>query len=461
MVSDVYFMNDRANSVGEAIHNKAVKVLRDAGIEELVKKGDTVGLKIHMGEYGNALNLRPQWVRSIADEIKRIGGKPVVVDCTTICFNEFTSRATLEDHLRSVAYHGFTEETLGCPIWICDGDYGFDHVKVDVPNGVGLKYSYMGKKLLDLDAVIVISHFKGHPMGVFGGAIKNVGIGMGSKLGKLCTHYLNHPVYGREAMTVNQEAARAANEGPSPNLMDRLIKNCPFDAMSWEDEMLKYDWKKCRKCAACFGPGLFNGILQPQPEVTFFWAPTISDAFAAYVNAIGPDKFLYVSYAMDVTPWCDCVNFHDKAMVPNLGVFASKDPVAIDMACLEAAEEMVGMPESKVDDFGFDDPETERFTNCSGLAKVSQWAQINAAKFNGCGDTEYRLIESAPAPDTDFWFEPYTPENPWGYANREALRQQDWEVGKYYEDTTKVSVPELFKKPKGKVEDLSITDLDE
>ncbi len=159
MASEVFFMNDRAAALQESIKFKAVKVFRDAGLGELFVPGDWVGIKIHMGEHGCSLSLRPQYVRSIVEEIKRLGGKPVVVDCTTICFNEYSSRATKEDMLKTAARHGMTEETLTCPIWICDGDYGFDDVKVDVPHGTYLKHTYMGKKLLDLDAMIVLTHF--------------------------------------------------------------------------------------------------------------------------------------------------------------------------------------------------------------------------------------------------------------------------------------------------------------
>jgi uncharacterized Fe-S center protein len=458
MPSKVYFMNDRANSLQESTPFKAVKVLRDAGLETHFKKGDTVGIKIHMGEYGNSLNLRPQWVGAIVEEVKRLGGKPVIVDCNTIVFSDYSSRTFTDDHLRSVSRHGFNEETLGCPIWICDGENGFDDVQVEVPNGVYLKHSFMGKKLLELDSVIVLTHFKGHPMGVYGGALKNVGIGMGSHRGKESTHYLNHHIYGIQNMTVNQEAAKAAAQGPKPTLLDRVIAGCPFDAFEMIDGEFVFHNEKCGKCAGCFSGALFAGILNLKPEITATWAPTIADAASGYINAIGKEKFIYVSYAMDISPWCDCVNFHDKPLVPNIGVFASKDPVAIDMACIEMAESKSGMQDSQATDFGFGEPNTERFTNVSSMAKVSQWAQINAGKYNGIGDTEYVLVESEPAEETDFWFPPYRPDNVLGQARREDLRKGNYEPGDYTYDQPKLSLADLHVKPKGMVEEISILD---
>ncbi|HSP46486.1 MAG TPA: DUF362 domain-containing protein [Clostridiaceae bacterium] len=458
MASKVYFMNDRANSLQESTPFKAVKLLRDAGLKTLFKKGDTVGIKIHMGEYGNSLNLRPHWVNSIVEEVKKLGGNPVIVDCNTITFSDFSSRAMESDHRRSVSRHGFNEETMGCPIWICDGEYGFDDVQVEIPNGVYMRHTFMGKKLLDLDAVIVVTHFKGHPMGVYGGAIKNIGIGMGSKRGKISTHFMNHPVYGIQNMTVNQAAAKQASEGPSPTLLERTIKSCPFDAFEWKDDMLHFDQEKCGLCAGCFSSALFGGMLSIKPEITATWPPTIADAAAGYMNAIGKDKFLFLNYAFDISPWCDCVNFHDKPLVPNIGIFASKDPVAIDLACIEAAESKAGMPESKTDEFGFGDAGTERFTNISSIAKVSQWAQCNAGEFNGIGSTEYTLVESEPADETDFWFPPYTPDNTFGFANKEALRNGNYDVGQYFYDLPRLSLSDLHTKPKGMIEEISILD---
>jgi uncharacterized Fe-S center protein len=457
MASEVFFINDRAAALQESIKFKAVKVFRDAGLGELFSPGDTVGIKVHFGEHGCSLSLRPQYVRSIVEEIRRLGGKPAVVDCTTICFNEYSSRATKEDMLKTAARHGFTEETLTCPIWVCDGEYGLDDVKVEVPHGTYLKHSYLGRQLLDLDAMIVVSHFKGHPMGVFGGALKNVGIGCGSKRGKICTHLLNHPTYGRAVWVPNQEVAKAMAEAPHPNMMDRLLTNCPFDAMSYEDGVFKTDPEKCHQCASCFGPGLFSGIVAPSPDMMLLWATTIPDACSAYVNAIGKDKVGYVSYAVDVSPWCDCVNFSDRPLVPNVGVFASKDPVAIDMACLEMTEQYTAMPGSKADDFGFGDPGTERYTNCSSMAKVSQWVQINSGVYNGLGDSAYEFIISEPAEEFDFWMEPYTAENPWGLVHKQGLRKGDWAVDYPYTfGDIRLSMVEMVLKPKGKVSEREI-----
>jgi uncharacterized Fe-S center protein len=289
-------------------------------------------------------------------------------------------------------------------------------------------------------------------MGVFGGAMKNVGIGCGSKRGKLTTHLLNHPLYGIKNWTPNQNAAQAAAQAPHPNIVDRLMSMCPFDCFSYENDTLLWDRDTCQQCGSCFGPGLFAGILGPAPEIMLQWANTIPDACSAYVNAIGKDKVGFVSYAVDISPWCDCVNFSDKPLVQNVGVFASRDPVAIDMACLEMTEQVLGTPGSKADDFGFGEPGTERYTNCSGFAGVSQWVQINSGIYNGLGTSEYELVTSHPAEEFDFWMKPYTPTNTWGRVNREALRQLEWAAEyPYTHRDLQMSMVEMSLKPQGKV----------
>lgn len=455
MSSKVYFMDDHAMSTPESTPFKALKLLRDAGIETLFKKGAKVGIKVHFGEYGNSANLRPHWISPIVDEVKRLGGNPVVFDCCTAPFAIYSSRAVASDHLRTASSHGFNEETIGCPIEICDGEYGQDQVEVEVPHGTLLKRAWMGKGILEFDAVIVVSHFKGHPMGVYGGALKNVGIGMGSPRGKLATHFFTHPTLGKKAYTINQEVVKKLAEAPHPNIIDMVLDTCVHGVYEWKDGMLEHHADKCKLCGLCF-PYSSAGLFNTPPEVVPTWAPTIADAAAGFINAIGAENMLYLNYAFDVTPWCDCASFHDRAMVPNIGTFASKDPVAVDMACMEAAEEKVAVPGSVADTFEFKEPNTERFTNCSSFAKQSQWQQINAAVYNGIGSAEYVLVNSVPLPEEELWFPPYVPGRSLAQVHKEAFGKIDNECGDFFYDESKVPMDKLNKKPLGKVSEISI-----
>lgn len=122
MASNVFYLNDRAGACEETAQHKAIQVLRDAGLRELIKPGDKVAVKVHFGEWGNSMNLRPRWIGAIVDEIKRCGGLPTVVETCTATYGATMPRWTKENHLKLAAMHGFTEETMGCPIEIMDGE---------------------------------------------------------------------------------------------------------------------------------------------------------------------------------------------------------------------------------------------------------------------------------------------------------------------------------------------------
>ena len=458
MSSKVYFLDDRAGKLSDSIPFKLVKVLRDAGLADVVKPGDKVGIKIHFGEWGNALNLRPHWVSAVVDEVKRLGAEPTIVETCVAPYGEYVSRFTKEDHLRTAKLHGFTEETMGCPIDIVDGECGIDDVEVEVPHGVYLKKARMGKGFLKYDQIVVVSHFKGHPMGVFGGALKNVGIGMSSGRGKLAAHLIVHHRLGFPGSTINQEAVAQFAAMPHPNLIDRVVESDPRGAYKYEDGVLKHEGDPYDICGYEFG-WMFSGIYNLKYELMVTWPPALVDAASAYIHKIGKENMIFASYAMDIAPACDCVNFTDKALVPNLGVFASRDPVALDMACMEMAEEKAATPGSVADEYGFGAPNTERFTNCSSMAKLSQWAQMNAGVHDGIGTSEYTLIRSKTADSDEFAFPPYTLSHTPFIAHKELFKKVHADFGEYtIQDTPIIPQAELDKKPVGKVADISIDD---
>ena len=461
MASKVYYMNDRATHGGESVPFKAVKLLRDAGIKDLFKPGDTVGIKIHTGSYGNSVNLRPHWVVSIVEEVKRLGGNPVIVE-TNFNINGFGGdRQDTVQHRKIINRHGFNEATMGCPIWLSDSVLEFDDVKCEVPHGVYLNHTFVARRMTKLDAVIVVSHFKGHLQGTYGGAIKNIGIGMASCRGKSCTHFLNHPEFGLKTGVVNQEVAKGMMQMPHPNFIDGIINNCAFDCYEVKDGEFVFHSEKCKNCSACYYPALFSGLMQYNSALMTTTPTAIADSCAGIMNKIGKEKFMFVNYAYDITPSCDCANFHDANVVPNLGTFVSKDPVAVDMACLEACEAASVMPGSAFDAPGLAEPNSDRFTHGSSMAQVSQWAQINAGVYNGIGTSEYELVESEALSEAEVnsWIQDYDFNNPIGKRWREQIRRFNFDP----EGVPAVSEPrlpneELFKRPVGLVKTSSIKD---
>ncbi len=185
MASKVYFMDDRYAGLPSSLPAKAQQLFDEANLDGCFEPGDSVAVKCHMGEWYNSAYLRPILIRAVADRVKENGGQPFVVETTTAPYYHYCSRSTAQFHLETAAANGFTPQSMGCPIIIADGTYGTEDVRVDIPDGILLKEGFMAKAIADADAMIVVSHFKGHGSGVYGGSIKNVAIGCSSKRGKL------------------------------------------------------------------------------------------------------------------------------------------------------------------------------------------------------------------------------------------------------------------------------------
>ena len=188
--SNVYFTDFHTVAFGDSLPVKLKKLIRKAGIEKLDLEGKFVAIKMHFGELGNISYLRPNYARAVADVVKELGGKPFLTDCNTMYPG---SRKNALEHLECAWENGFTPLTVGCPIIIGDGLKGTDDIDVPVQGGEYVKTAKIGRAVMDADVFISLTHFKGHEMTGFGGAIKNIGMGCGSRAGKTDQHSSGKP----------------------------------------------------------------------------------------------------------------------------------------------------------------------------------------------------------------------------------------------------------------------------
>ena len=168
MKPKVFFTDFRTKAHGAGLPKKLQKLIRKAGIGEIDMDGKFVAIKIHFGELGNISYLRPNYARAVVDAVKELGGKPFLTDCNTMYPG---SRKNAIEHLYCAWENGFTPMTVGCPIIIGDGLKGTDDVEVPVEGGEYVKAAKIGRAVMDADIFISLSHFKGHEMTGFGGAI--------------------------------------------------------------------------------------------------------------------------------------------------------------------------------------------------------------------------------------------------------------------------------------------------
>ena len=233
--SKVYYTDFRAK-LGEGLPLKLQRLIRTAGIDQIDMEGKFVAIKMHFGELGNLGFLRPNYARAVADVVKSLGGKPFLTDCNTLYPG---SRKNALEHLYCAWENGFTPMTVGCPILIGDGLKGTDDVEVPVEGGEYVKAAKIGRAVMDADIFISLSHFKGHEMTGFGGAIKNIGMGCGSRAGKKEQHSNGKPV-------INADACRGCK---------RCLHECANNGLHFDEATRKMQvvTENCVGCGRCVG----------------------------------------------------------------------------------------------------------------------------------------------------------------------------------------------------------------
>ena len=323
----VYFTDFRtALDVSQGV--KLQKLCRRAGIDRISFEEKFVAIKLHFGELGNFAFLRPNYVKAVADLIRELGGKPFLTDCNTLYPG---SRKNAVDHLYNAEVNGFNSVSTGCYNIIADGLKGTDDIAVPVPGGEYCKEAYIGRALYDADIIVSLSHFKGHEMTGFGGAIKNIGMGGGSRAGKMQQHSDGKP-------SVNPEQCRSCR---------KCARECGSDAISYESGKAYIDQEICKGCGRCIGACAFDAI-SPNFDTA---ADMLGRKMAEYTAAICNGKpCFHISLIMDVSPNCDCHGENDAPILPDIGMLASFDPVALDQACVDLCQAAEPLPNSQLAD---------------------------------------------------------------------------------------------------------------
>ena len=368
-VSTVYFTNFQARP-GTSVLQKLERLIRAAGIGAIDMEKKMVAIKIHFGEPGNLAYLRPNYAKVVADVVKSLGGMPFLTDCNTLYVGR---RKNALDHMDAAYENGFSPFSTGCHVIIADGLKGTDDVEVPVEGGQYVTTAKIGRAIMDADVFISLSHFKGHESTGFGGAIKNIGMGCGSRRGKMEQHNSGKP-------TVDQELCRGCHV---------CAKNCAHGAISFTDNKASIDHSKCVGCGRCIGACNFDAVYNGN------WAANaqLNCKMAEYAKAVvdGRPSF-HISLVMDVSPYCDCHAESDVPIVPDVGMFASFDPVALDQACADACQAQPVLGGSLLDDNmkapGFVD-HGDIFTNTT---PESEWESCLAhAEKIGLGVREYEV----------------------------------------------------------------------
>ena len=363
--SKVYFTNMHT-TLKENLQQKLSRLIKTAGICQIDFDKKYTAIKMHFGEPGNLAFLRPNYAKTVADTVKELGGKPFLTDCNTLYVG---GRKNALDHLDSAYLNGFSPLSTGCHVLIGDGLKGTDEVLVPVAGGEYVKEAKIGRAIMEADVFISLTHFKGHENVGIGGAMKNIGMGCGSRAGKMEMHSSGKPYVLKEECIGCGMCA----------------KNCAHDAITFAGRKATINHDKCVGCGRCIGACPRDAVSPASDESNNILDKKIAEYAWSVLN--GRPNF-HISLVIDVSPFCDCHSENDVPIVPDVGMFASFDPVALDVACTDAVNRQPVVAGSLLDKNG--QRHHDHFTDVS---PETNWrVAIDHAVKLGLGNKGYELI---------------------------------------------------------------------
>jgi len=374
MSSEVYFASARAKRWDYSASQVA-------GLERLIEKldfgssideGEYVAIKTHFGSQGAHRIVRPRFLRVLADAVKAAGGKPFVCD---------TVRIQGWDYLEVANQNGINPQSVGCPVIMADGLFGYDSIEVEA--GPVLGSVRVASAIYDAPAMIVVSHCKGHIEAGYGGAIKN--LAMGGVAGR---HRSGDWKQARGHLHAAQAESSITRDAELCIMCLQCVHVCPTEAISEVDDGLVVDDEKCWRCGRCERVCPEDAIrLEKRGQDEFQMA--LAEGTKAVLSTFEPGKVLYFNFVLEVQPECDCMPVADTPVVQDQGILASTDIVAVEQAALDMINDGVPLPGSLAEDRGL---ETGQRILAEALGKDGQ-LHVDAAAKMGLGSREYGLIE--------------------------------------------------------------------
>lgn len=351
---------------GLSMLDKLEKLLKRAGMHSIDFKDKFVAIKIHFGEPGNLAYIKPNYAAVVVKAVKELGGIPFLTDCNTLYSGR---RSNAVDHLQAAAENGFNVISTGCNVIIADGLKGTDYKEIEI-NQMHCKTAKIGTAIADADIVISMNHFKGHEMTGFGGALKNLGMGCGSRGGKLEMHSASKPIIAEsECISCGQ-----------------CVKNCAHGAVTFnESKKAEINYDICVGCGQCVAVCRFDAAQVKWNEA----ADKANEKIAEYAYAVVKDKHTFhINFVMNISPDCDCWSNNDMPIAPDMGIAASFDPVALDKACVDMVNNAPMMAGSILQDEHYH--EGDKFNH---IHHNTDWkAGLQHGEAIGLGKMEYELI---------------------------------------------------------------------
>lgn len=368
-MSVVYFVSSKVTN-NQGLTYKLSNLIKKLGFE-FISINDLIAVKLHIGEKGCTSFIKPILVAQVLKELKRVGGKPFLTDTNALYRG---CRQNAVDHLSLANEHGFTH--LGVPFIIADGLCSTDYIEVEV-NLKHFRTIKYASTIHYADALVCLSHFKGHMLTSFGGTLKNIGMGIPNRSFKQIIHSKVKPFFRDPSLCTG---------------CGRCLAICPAEgAIEIIKKKAHFFHEKCIGCADCI-------TICPENALKFLWDESPEMVAEKIVEAVygilkhKKGKAAFLNFLLDITPDCDCLTWSDNPIVPDIGILASFDPVAIEQASVDLVNQQRGSENSLLK--GAFEPGQDKFRSLRPERDWERW--LNYSQEIGLGEREYELhdIES-------------------------------------------------------------------
>lgn len=354
MRSEVYFVAASSQENLESIHQKLLALYQTAQLGQCFEPADLVGIKIHFGEEGNQHHIPASYLQPIINDLKKKKARPFFTDT---CVLYKSKRSDAVNHLLLAEQNGYGLRETGIPVIIADGLRGSNEIEVKIPGKLFNKVA-VAADAMTCNAMLVITHVTGHMASGLGGAIKNLGMGLASRKGKLRQH---------SSMKPRIDIARCTGCG-------QCLIWCPENAIAMNGSVAVINEKICIGCGECLTVCHFDAV-------RYNWK-TSNDSLQRKMaeHALGvviqkQGKVAYLSFLFNVTKDCDCMPGVQKPIISDIGILAGKDPVAMDTASLDLVARFSG-----------------KSLASQAYATVDPTVQLSHGQAIGLGSMEYELI---------------------------------------------------------------------
>jgi uncharacterized Fe-S center protein len=374
MAGKIYFIDSRVEKFDYqySVLGRLQKILEKINLRKYFSKDELVPLKMHLGNLGAHHTIRPNFVRLVVDQLKRIGTKPFVTDSVRVKGYEYLEVANQT---------GYNALSLGAPVIIADGIFGLDSVKVKA--GEMLKELYIPSAIYDAPSMMVLTHVKGHIDSSYAGAIKNLAMGCVTAVPRGCEWKDG----GRGKMHFQMEQELMTWKESLCTFCGICANNCPQDAIEVKADSFLVDEKSCWRCGRCVRVCPEGALTVPISMDDF--QISLAESAKAVLSTFKPGKVFYVNFLMDIQPECDCMAVSDTSVVQDQGVLLGDDIVAIDKASLDLIAKAQPLPQSKAAGIKVE----EGSDILSMINRKNAKIQIEAAERMGLGKGDYQLVE--------------------------------------------------------------------